>query len=419
MSGGRPRPGSVLPRQRGATRAGTAGCAATRATFPTDASKCSPAVRRRRVSAFVSWLWTGSSASKVTSVEVAEVPADAADRAHRFLYRLNLDGMLNRDTVSQSLALALLAAAPVSARPPAAASRAGSRRPEHTSAEPPAGAARELRRQRPERRRRPRPHAATPAPGPASAPAKPAALPPGRRPRRRRCRRRSASPGRASSHQAWVAAANPLAVEAGLEILGKGGKALDAAVAVQAMLGLVEPQSSGVGGGALPAVLRRAHRQGERASTGARRAPRRRHARHVPDEHGQPMSFVEAVRSGRSTGVPGAIAMLYTAHAQGRRACAGRSCSHRRSARPAEGFRVSARLAMFLGEGSPFPPTTEIRTLFSRPTGRPRGRRPVPQPRVRQDPAAHRRRGTACAVPGHDRRGDRARRRTRSRCPGR
>ena len=46
-----------------------------------------------------------------------------------------------------------------------------------------------------------------------------------------------------------VVAANPMAVEAGLEILKKGGKAIDAAVAIQAMLGLVEPQSSGVGGG--------------------------------------------------------------------------------------------------------------------------------------------------------------------------
>ena len=47
-----------------------------------------------------------------------------------------------------------------------------------------------------------------------------------------------------------MAAANPLAVDAGIEILKQGGKAVDAAVAVQAMLGLVEPQSSGVAGGA-------------------------------------------------------------------------------------------------------------------------------------------------------------------------
>src|ERR1700683_2604147 len=50
--------------------------------------------------------------------------------------------------------------------------------------------------------------------------------------------------------QAMVVAANPMAVDAGIEILAKGGKAIDAAVAVQAMLGLVEPQSSGIGGGA-------------------------------------------------------------------------------------------------------------------------------------------------------------------------
>src|SRR5579864_3265338 len=54
----------------------------------------------------------------------------------------------------------------------------------------------------------------------------------------------------APAHEAMAVAANPLAVEAGIEILRKGGSAVDAAVAIQTMLGLVEPQSSGVGGGA-------------------------------------------------------------------------------------------------------------------------------------------------------------------------
>ena len=62
--------------------------------------------------------------------------------------------------------------------------------------------------------------------------------------------RHPSSTARRAVRTRWVAAANPLAVDAGLEILRKGGKALDAAVAMQAMLGLVEPQSSGVGGGA-------------------------------------------------------------------------------------------------------------------------------------------------------------------------
>ena len=50
--------------------------------------------------------------------------------------------------------------------------------------------------------------------------------------------------------QALVSAAHPVAVEAGLRILRQGGSAMDAAVAIEAMLGLVEPQSSGLGGGA-------------------------------------------------------------------------------------------------------------------------------------------------------------------------
>jgi gamma-glutamyltranspeptidase/glutathione hydrolase len=169
--------------------------------------------------------------------------------------------------------------------------------------------------------------------------------------------------------QAWVAAANPLAVDAGLEILGKGGNAIDAAVAVQTMLGLVEPQSSGIAGGSfLMYYDARTHEVS--ALDGREKAPAAAPPNMFLDEHGKPLPFLEAVRSGRSTGVPGVIAMLYSAHSK-----LG-SMRWKDLFQPAikaasQGFRVPERLASFLGEGSPFPPTNEIRNLFSRPDGEP------------------------------------------------
>src|SRR5579872_2075197 len=112
---------------------------------------------------------------------------------------------------------------------------------------------------------------------------------------------------------AAVVAANPMAVEAGMEILRKGGSAVDAAVAVQAMLGLVEPQSSGVGGGSFM-LLFSGSTGALTALDGREKAPAGATPDMFLDEHGKPMSYLQAVRTGRSTGVPGTIAMLWAAH---------------------------------------------------------------------------------------------------------
>ncbi len=113
----------------------------------------------------------------------------------------------------------------------------------------------------------------------------------------------------AKERQAFVAAAHPLAVEAGLEVLRKGGSAVDAAVAVQAMLSLVEPQSSGLGGGAFM-VRYDAKTKGITVYNGRETAP----AGATPDmllgPDGKPLSFFAAVVSGRATGVPGVVRML-------------------------------------------------------------------------------------------------------------
>jgi gamma-glutamyltranspeptidase/glutathione hydrolase len=109
-----------------------------------------------------------------------------------------------------------------------------------------------------------------------------------------------------------VAAANPLAVEAGVEMLAKGGSAVDAAIAVQMVLGLVEPESSGVGGGAF-LLYWSEKEKALRSYDGRETAPAAARAdRFLKD--GRPMGFFEAAVGGRSIGVPGAVAMLELAH---------------------------------------------------------------------------------------------------------
>ena len=122
----------------------------------------------------------------------------------------------------------------------------------------------------------------------------------------------TAKPGWTFQRQA-VAAANPLATEAGAQILRAGGSAVDAAIAVQMVLTLVEPQSSGIGGGAL--LL---HHDGHQlqAFDGRETAPAAVNEKLWLDAQGKPLPFATAVASGRSVGVPGAVMMLALAHRQ-------------------------------------------------------------------------------------------------------
>jgi gamma-glutamyltranspeptidase / glutathione hydrolase len=108
-----------------------------------------------------------------------------------------------------------------------------------------------------------------------------------------------------------VAAANPLATDAGYQVLKAGGSAVDAAIAVQMVLTLVEPQSSGIGGGAF--LL---HFDGRelQAYDGRETAPALATEQLFLRADGKPMAFIDAVVGGRSVGTPGTVGMLELAH---------------------------------------------------------------------------------------------------------
>src|ERR1043166_9366930 len=113
--------------------------------------------------------------------------------------------------------------------------------------------------------------------------------------------------------EAFAVAANPLATQAGLNVLKRGGSAVDAAIAIQAMLSLVEPQSSGVGGGAFMTYLD--GRTGKiTVYDGREVAPAQAVSTMFVGPDGKPLPFNTAAVSGRSTGVPGAVKMLGLAH---------------------------------------------------------------------------------------------------------
>jgi gamma-glutamyltranspeptidase/glutathione hydrolase len=120
--------------------------------------------------------------------------------------------------------------------------------------------------------------------------------------------------GRPAVAEDWmIAAAHPLAVEAGAGVLRAGGTAADAMVAAQAVLGLVEPQSSGLGGGAF--LVWHDGATGEITTLDGREtAPLAATPTLFQDADGQPLGFFEAVVGGRSVGVPGTPALMAEAH---------------------------------------------------------------------------------------------------------
>ncbi|TWO72625.1 gamma-glutamyltransferase [Caenimonas sedimenti] len=122
----------------------------------------------------------------------------------------------------------------------------------------------------------------------------------------------TAKPGWATSKFA-VAAANPLATDAGYQVLKAGGSAIDAAIAVQMVLTLVEPQSSGIGGGAF---LLHFNGKDVEAFDGRETAPAAADEKLFLGADGKPLAFYDGVVGGRSVGTPGTVRLMEVAHRQ-------------------------------------------------------------------------------------------------------
>ncbi|MBT2186272.1 gamma-glutamyltransferase family protein [Sphingobium nicotianae] len=172
----------------------------------------------------------------------------------------------------------------------------------------------------------------------------------------------------AVKHQNFVIVANPLAAEAGMAVLRRGGSAADAALAVQAMLSLVEPQSSGMGGGAFMTYFDAAtgkvivYDGREVAPAGAT------DTMFMDEATGKPLPFDKAVVGGRATGVPGALRMEALVHREhGKLPWDSLFFDAEKTAR--EGFIISPRLGRFLGIRFPQLDQPDARAYFSKPDG--------------------------------------------------
>ena len=164
-----------------------------------------------------------------------------------------------------------------------------------------------------------------------------------------------------------VAAANPLAANAGYQVLKAGGHAIDAAVAVQMVLALVEPQSSGLGGGAFLV-----HWDGRsvEAWDGRETAPAAADDKLFLQADGKPMAFQEAIVGGRAVGVPGTLRMLEAAHRKhGQRPWA--ELIHPAIDLAEAGFRISPRLHALLTLDAAIKDDAQARAYFLGPDGAP------------------------------------------------
>jgi gamma-glutamyltranspeptidase/glutathione hydrolase len=167
-----------------------------------------------------------------------------------------------------------------------------------------------------------------------------------------------------------VAAAHPLAVAAGLEILKRGGNAVDAAIAVQMALGLAEPQASGLGGGAF-LLYWDAKGKVLRSYDGRESAPAAARPERFLKPGGQPMTLREAIPGGRSVGVPGALRMLEAVHRRhGKLAWAELFEPALRAAE--QGFAMTPRLRGWLERVEGLKDDPEARALYFDAEGKPK-----------------------------------------------
>ncbi|MBO1540731.1 gamma-glutamyltransferase [Pseudomonas sp. OA65] len=171
---------------------------------------------------------------------------------------------------------------------------------------------------------------------------------------------------RADRHMA--AAANPLAAEAGREMLRRGGSAIDAAIAMQAVLTLVEPQSSGIGGGAFIVLW-----DGEAVRTydGRETAPAGASERLFLQADGKPMPFTAAQIGGRSVGTPGVLRALELAHRKhGRLKWA--TLFEPAIALAEHGFAISPRLHSLIATDPSLPDSPDMAAYFLNTDGSPK-----------------------------------------------